>query len=312
MDKDKQLKSYTTRSSMDLIEGITQHYPQGLQKPELDAHIQRQRWDAFFDPQYSFGAFVHNLSQEEQEEYEKYHHQRKLDRLIDDGNYHIKSPPLRESSDRISTITETSTAVVSPTLPNLSSEPNNNRACWGPKDENALIERLELLKKMRAQPILASSKTTTTQDPSEEAGGHAARWKRHISEKAKQLRKEATDDTSSTHSSMDPDEKQVDEESGAVTTTTTTKKYGCRRSFLCFLFGFLFPPLWLFGAFYCSGYADQQTSASRRIDRVWRRRSRIAFGIFTIILMIILVIVFVLNPQSIGWRQSKEMTENYL
>lgn len=305
MEKEKQLKSYTTRSSMDLIEGITQHYPQGLQKPELDAHIQRQRWDAFFDPQYSFGAFIHDLSQEEQQEYEKYHHQRKLDRLIDDGNYHIESnlkSSQRESSDRISTLTETSTAAISPTLPNLLPDPNNNRTCWGPKDENALIERLELLKKMRAQPILASS---TSPQEEEEAG---ARWKRHISEKAKQLRKEASDDTSSTHSSMDPDEKQVDQESGAV----TPRKYGCRRSFLCFLFGFLFPPLWLLGAFYCSAYADQQTSASRRIDRVWRRRSRVAFGIFTIMLMIILVIVFVLNPQSIGWRQSKEMTENYL
>ncbi|GAA5801803.1 hypothetical protein HPULCUR_007257 [Helicostylum pulchrum] len=297
----------STRNSMDLIEGTTQHYPQGLKKPDTDAHIQRQRWDAFFEPQYSFGAFIHGLNQEEEEEYQKQQqqHQRKIDRLIDDGNYHIessiKSPKYeRQSCDFNSTNTETSTAAMTPTLPNLM----ESDKAWGPKDEKTLIDRLELLKKMRAQPI--SNTSTNDTDQEQDEASHAARWKRHISEKAKQLCKEAKDqDGSSSVGSPDPDEKQADEEQGGG--GGTVKKYGCRRSFLCFVFGFLFPPAWLFGAFYFSGYANQQSSASRRIDRVWRKRSRIAFGIFTISLLIVLVVIFVLNPQSVGWRQSKQI-----
>lgn len=275
---------HSTRNSMDLIEGTTQHY-QGLKK--TDAHVQRQRWDAFFEPQYSFGAFIHGLNQQE-EDTQKHQHQKKIDRLVDDGNYLRDVKLERPSFDMHST--ENSTAAMTPTLPNLTESKN----AWGPKDEKTLIERLELLKKMRAQPIEQENEQEQ-QEPS-----HTARWKRNISEKAKQLCKEAQDnDSQSVLSSLDPDEKNLDEE-GA-----TAKTFGCRRSFLCFLFGFVFPPLWLFGAFYFSSHANRQTSASRRIDRIWRRRSRIAFGIFTISLMIILVVIFVLNPESIGWRQSK-------
>jgi hypothetical protein len=78
------------------------------------------------------------------------------------------------------------------------------------------------------------------------------------------------------------------------------------------MLGFLFPPLWLFGAFYFSSYANRQSSASRRIDHIWRRRSRIAFGIFLISLMIILVIIFVLKPEAVGWRKSKQLKQERL
>lgn len=272
----------STRNSMDLIEGTTQHY-QGLKK--TDAHVQRQRWDAFFEPQYSFGAFIHGLNQQE-EESQFQQHQKKIDRLVDDGNQLRDVKVERPSFDFYST--ENSTAAMTPTLPDLS-QPKD---VWGPKDENTLIERLELLKKMRAQPM-------EQENEHEQQEASTARWKRNISEKAKQLCKEAQDNES-VISSLDPDEKkQVDEEGAMV------KTFGCRRSFLCFLFGFVFPPLWLFGAFYLSSHANRQTSASRRIDRIWRRRSRIAFGIFIISLMIVSVVVFVLSPESIGWRQSK-------
>ncbi|CAO3608627.1 unnamed protein product [Mucor hiemalis] len=281
------------RNSMDLIEGTSQQFLKTTQ----DAHTQRQRWDAFFEPQYSFGAFIHGLNQEEEEEHQK-QHRKKIDQLIDDGNldHTMRSPKMiieRASCDFNGT--EASSAVMSPTLPSLS----DKKPAWGPKDEKTLIERLEILKRMRAQTAALDERE---KKPKEETS-HTARWKRHMTAKAKQLCKEATDDTSSTHSSLDPDEKapeQVDlEEGGPV------KKYSCRRSFLCFILGFIFPPFWLFGAFYLSSYANKQTSASRRIDHIWRRRSRIAFGIFTVFLMITLVVIFVLKPGAIGWRLSK-------
>lgn len=303
-------QEHPTRSSMDLIEGTSQHLSKGAHHhPEsaavVDAHTQRQRWDAFFEPQYSFGAFIHGLNQEEEEEHQKQQHRKKIDQLIDDGNenldHTLKSPKMiidRASCDYNGT--EASSAIMSPTLPSLS----DKKPAWGPKDEKTLIERLEILKKMRAQTAIVDEHQQREKKSKEETS-HTARWKRHMSEKAKKICKEATDDTSSTHSSLDPDEKApevavVDLEEGAP-----VKKYSCRRSFLCFMLGFIFPPFWLFGAFYFSSYANKQTSASRRIDHIWRRRSRIAFGIFTVFLMITLVVIFVLKPGAIGWRLSK-------
>ncbi|KAG2211261.1 hypothetical protein INT47_006381 [Mucor saturninus] len=284
----------STRNSMDLIEGTTQHY-QGLNK-KTDARVQRQRWDAFFEPQYSFGAFIHGLNQQEEED-QFIQHQKKIDRLVDDGNQ-LREMRVAERPSLDMYSTENSTATMTPTLPDMSLTEKEER--WGPEDENTLIERLELLKKMRAQ---ATDVETEGEHDREEQEAHTARWKRNISEKAKQFCKEAQDDDESVLSSLDPDEKNGihdDEEAAAA-----VKTFGCRRSFLCFLLGFLFPPLWLLGAFYFSSQANRQSSASRRIDRIWRRRSRIAFGIFIISLMIVLVVVFVLNPDSIGWRQSK-------
>lgn len=287
----------STRNSMDLIEGTTQHY-QGLKKP--DAHIQRQRWDAFFEPQYSFGAFIHGLNQQEEED-QFIQHQKKIDRLVDDGNQLRDVKLERPSLDVYDT--ENSTATMTPTLPDL----EQTTEIWGPKDETALIERLELLKKMRAQPMdHVESEGDPQQQNQQEQEANTARWKRNISEKAKQFCKETQEDNASILSSLDPDdEKKPVGENEDLEEGLGVKKFGCRRSFLCFLFGFLFPPLWLFGAFYFSSHANRQSSASRRIDRIWRRRSRIAFGIFVISLMIVLVVVFVLNPDSIGWRQSK-------
>jgi hypothetical protein len=310
----------STRSSMDMIEGTTQHFPvNGGNTLKNDASIQRQRWDAFFEPQYSFGAFVHG-DQEEKKDGHKYQHRKNIDQLVDDGNVLLKSPT---PVSRASFTTENSTAAMTPTLPNLLDDRNSGGKdpAWGPTDEKTLIERLELLKKMRAQPtavINDKEKAKEDQDDQgenrkvgldekikQEASQTTARWKRQISEKAKQYCKEAkkSNDSGSTISSLDPDEKvtaEEDEENAAE-----EQPVRCRRSFIWFMLGFLFPPVWLFGAFYISSQANRQTSASRRIDHVWRKRSRIAFGIFTISLMIIMVIIFVLKPGSVGWRLSK-------
>lgn len=327
----------SARNSMDLIEGTTQHFPPPGQALKSDAHVQRQRWDAFFDPQYSFGAFIHG--EEEKQNKHKHQHRKNIDQLVDDGNMMlVKSPtPIsRRTSHEFTgagtgmTTTENSTAAMTPTLPNVLGE-NGKEKAWGPRDEKTLIERLKLLKKMRAQPIAnifgdnkaekggegEEGKEEDSSDDDEHPASkkikeETARWKRHITSKAKQLCKEAkkTNDSSSTTSSPDPDaditekpaNNNTDEELGGGQVNTRAR---CRRSFICFMLGFLFPPVWLFGAFYISSHANRQTSANQRIDHVWRKRSRIAFGIFTISLMIILVIVFVLKPGSVGWRLSK-------
>jgi hypothetical protein len=317
---------------MDLIEGTSQQFTSNVRNSEsagvANAHIQRQRWDAFFDPQYSFGSFVHGTNQPM--DIGDNDHHRKLDRMIDDGNHFLeanKSPkststrPSCDGSSSLCTGNSTPTVgIMTPTLPCVGeNRPELDKQVWGPRDEKTLIDRLELLKKIRAQPIGAykEGQEDCPEDNYDDSTKTAARWKRSITQKAKQLHKEAQTETesiaTSNSSSLDPDEdptekRNVDEEEKAQ-----PKKLLCyRRSFLCFMLGFLFPPLWLFGAFYFSSYANRQSSASRRIDHIWRRRSRIAFGIFLISLMIILVIIFVLKPEAVGWRKSKQLKQERL
>ncbi|CEP12206.1 hypothetical protein [Parasitella parasitica] len=308
-------ESSSSRNSMHLIEETSQNYGS-----VANAHVQRQRWDAFFEPQYSFGSFVHGSNQPLDNAQE---HKKKLDRMIDDSNHLLDTSKSPRSSTRpshdLSRASTPTAGIMTPSLPcldgsNTSSVDNQK---WQPRDEKTLIERLELLKKIRAQ-----ADAGPVQKPNEhDLGDHnptdttTARWKRQFAQKAKKFCKEAQVDSKSMVSSCSssdlscekkyaaPDEEAV---TRADATGSGNKKICCRRSFICFVLGFLFPPLWLWGAFYISSYAQRQTSASNRIDHIWRRRSRIAFGIFTITLMIILVIVFVLKPETVGWRQAKQ------
>ncbi|KAL9541809.1 hypothetical protein PS6_010133 [Mucor atramentarius] len=270
-------------------------------------------------PEYSFGSFVHGSNQPLDNAQE---HKKNLDRLIDDGNHLLETSKSPKSSTRpsydVSRSSTPTAGIMTPSLPCLDS--NNapaDKQIWEPRDEKTLIERLELLKKIRAQPDVDSLQANANE---QDLGEHdattttTARWKRQFTEKAKKFCKEAQVDNSSLVSSSSSSDiscekkavGQDEEAAGGITDATEPKKICCRRSFICFMLGFLFPPLWLWGAFYISSYAQRQTSASNRIDHIWRRRSRIAFGIFTITLMIILVIVFVLKPETVGWRQSKQ------
>jgi hypothetical protein len=253
---------------MDLIEDTTQHF---VQPRKNDAHIQRKRWDAFFEPQYSFGQFIHGSNQPIDNHHE---HRRNLDRLIDDGNNNIKSPLAKCSMD-----------IPSPVLPGFTTPVTDlNRTSI---TEAQLDERLKLLKKIRNQEPQRTESTRKV-----------VRWKLQLTEKARQWRKEVKGDDFTPDSSPDL-EKEMEEEQTRHTS----------RSLLCFVLGFLFPPFWLLGAFYISSYANKQTSANRRIDHVWRHRNRVAFGIFIILLMIILVIVFVVKPESVGWRRSSQQVD---
>lgn len=320
----------SSRHSMDLIEGISQQFTPNVRNLEsaeaADARIQRQRWDAFFDPHYSFGSFVHGTHQPAVIEDNDYH--RKLHRMIDDGNQLLEvnktpqSTSNRASCDGSSLCTDKSTptaGIMTPTLPCVGDRKSElDTKVWGPQDEKTLIDRLELLKKIRAQPLGKNKEGQEgyLDEKYDNSTTTAARWKQNIAQKAKQLRKEVQADsesmTASNSSSLDPDEDPIEKGKMDEEKAQPKKLMCCRRSFFCFMLGFVFPPLWLFGGFYFSSYANRQSSASRRIDHIWRRRSRIAFGIFLITLMIVLVVVFVLKPEAIGWRESKHLEQERL
>ncbi|KAI8330256.1 hypothetical protein EDC96DRAFT_528752 [Choanephora cucurbitarum] len=319
----------SSRNSMNLIEGTTLHFPQGSNKRPnsasmVDARLQRQRWDAFFEPQYSFNAFNHEDKQSATQDDEI--HKKKVDRLIDEGNIKLEVFKTPRSSSRHSyenspphfSASSTPTAgIMTPTLPCLNTDrTKSDKQIRRLEDEAMLMSRLELLKKIRMQSDSQRQYgQTDTDDIPEEPRMNttqsitiAANWKQ-LTEKAKRLHKEAQTDVNSvitsrsSTSSLELDEKQAD-----IANEKEGNK-GClpyRQSFLCFIFGFLFPPLWLVGAFYVSPYAKRQPSADRRMNRVWRRRSRIALCIFSVVLLILLVVFFVVKPDFVGWRRSKQ------
>ncbi|KAI8327658.1 hypothetical protein BC941DRAFT_446576 [Chlamydoabsidia padenii] len=83
------------------------------------------------------------------------------------------------------------------------------------------------------------------------------------------------------------------------------KKSQCRLSFLYFIFGFVFPPIWIIGALYTPPEKKYQSSKGRRIDLMWKRASRLAFSIFVFALLVLLVAILALNPGALGWRTSR-------
>ncbi|KAI8074994.1 hypothetical protein BC940DRAFT_328598 [Gongronella butleri] len=78
----------------------------------------------------------------------------------------------------------------------------------------------------------------------------------------------------------------------------------CRLSFLYFVCGFLFPPLWIIGAMYTPPDKRRQSPSGRRIDRMWKRCSRMALVSFSLGMVIILIAVLAFKPEALGWRKS--------
>ncbi|KAI9245560.1 hypothetical protein BDA99DRAFT_593767 [Phascolomyces articulosus] len=87
-----------------------------------------------------------------------------------------------------------------------------------------------------------------------------------------------------------------------IHTKKNDKKPIRRRSFLYFAFGFLFPPLWIIGALHVP--PQRHHPGSQAVDLLWKRRSRNAFFIFILTVLVILILTLVLKPSSIGWRTS--------
>jgi hypothetical protein len=79
-----------------------------------------------------------------------------------------------------------------------------------------------------------------------------------------------------------------------------------RATFLLFAYGFLLPPLWIVGALYVPSSKLQRTSASKNIDKKWKKYSRNAFFTFMVLVVSILVLILMLRPQAVGFRNSNE------
>jgi hypothetical protein len=77
-----------------------------------------------------------------------------------------------------------------------------------------------------------------------------------------------------------------------------------RLSFLLFVFGFAFPPLWVIGALYTP--TMPRTSFCQKVDQKWRRCSRQALFVFMILVAAVVVLVLALKPQAVGLRNSNE------
>lgn len=292
-----------SRDSMDLIEGASQMLPQNAKHTESDARQQRQRWDAFFEPHYSFGSFVHG-SKKDDSIFDD--HQKHLDRLVDEGCRidRKKSPrpdaptlpgsvatSVRISQDGSQIMSNAGSIAPTPTLPNLEyREDGTDRKNWSQLDEKSLIQRLELLKKIRTQGLdLEERQESDVMSLSSQT----ARWKKQ--KKSIQKLKDLPIDDDDRSSSSDPDLKpEMGEEE-------VKKIPGHSRPFLYFLLGFIFPPFWFLGAF----YTPSHSSTTRRSDRIWKRRSRIAFALFLVILMVFLIVALVLKPDTVGMRQSR-------
>ncbi|KAI8994823.1 hypothetical protein BDB01DRAFT_846828 [Pilobolus umbonatus] len=295
-----------SRQSMEVNEDICQQFFKAEAKLGGNRPHQ-QRWEAYYEPHYSFGAFIHGVSAKGDlaPAHAKY-----LEQLVDDEKVKDRSQPRKteeaqksgipgdESGKNVdSSIGTVTVSMPSPTLPKI--ESSSKKTAWEAPGDSILIPRLELLKRIRD-----GHSGTEDHHPPQEAlhvEGSAARWKRQLAEKAREFCKEACDDGDTQSLSTMTSQEKCDE--GQQVSTERTVIY--RRSILYFMLGFIFPPLWLFGGFYISSYSANRTSACKRIDRKWRRRCRIAFCIFFTLLVVLLVSIFVMKPGVLGWRQSR-------
>ncbi|KAI9280100.1 hypothetical protein BY458DRAFT_553508 [Sporodiniella umbellata] len=78
-----------------------------------------------------------------------------------------------------------------------------------------------------------------------------------------------------------------------------------RQSFYLFAFGFVLPPLWLLNFSLGFRASNNQTEASKGIDKKWRKYSRNAFCIVFCTFAVTAVIIIVSRPGTVGFRQNK-------
>ncbi|ORY89870.1 hypothetical protein BCR43DRAFT_499622 [Syncephalastrum racemosum] len=153
--------------------------------------------------------------------------------------------------------------------------------------EKLLLERMQLLKQIRKQGLRDELDSTLIEEPS------SMRLAARLRQKAEQLTREA-------HYLEDDAQGEGQDEK-----LNDPQQRSCRRSFLYFAFGFLFPPLWACNAAYIpSQPSSSRTAHSQRIDLQWRRRSRYAFFSFLILLVLIIILALILKPEVIGFRHS--------
>ncbi|KAG1048400.1 hypothetical protein G6F43_009209 [Rhizopus delemar] len=153
-------------------------------------------------------------------------------------------------------------------------------------------------------------------------GSRAARIQRQIKDKAEKIKKEALSDRKKNESKEDVLYEDIRElkESASIASfrdfqekaidldmeKSQEGKQKNRQSFLLFVLGFLCPPLWLLNFVLGLRSSENETEASKEIDKKWRKYSRNAFCIALLLFAAVSIIIIVAKPGSVGFRQTKE------
>lgn len=287
-----------------------------------------KQWESLFDPQYTFGSFQHGIA-----------------KPVTDLYYRGKWPLDHEDMIGMIPKSEPATTlfpnVPSPTLPNIkdiqlhinTEHHDDSQIEILPRPFPKYKKNAEVLCKDRLallniiQEMGFNKENDATQRNPYKQFSTAARLQRQIKNKTEQMKREIMvdpedeeeiNDNVSHHSvAMEPD--TLDQSSLASMDDMYEKisfhtpkqdekeqeiKRKNRASFLYFAFGFLFPPLWIIGALYVP--TSQRTSASKAIDKKWKMYSRNALFAFMVAIVLTIVLVLMLKPESVGFRNSNE------
>lgn len=283
---------------MDLIDEELFQNSNKHETPKKTIAEESKQWESLFDPQYTFGSFQHGIAKP----------------VID--VYYNGKWPLDQQDNMLSEQT-------SPALPNIENiqlhinTTDSNDAEIEilprpfPKYQNkntdvVCKDRLELLNII--QEVGFNKENDATQSNPYKQFSTAARFQQQIKNKTKQMKQEIMmdDDHVSRHenSSLASIEDLYEKVSFHEPKEDNEPKRKNRASFLYFSLGFLFPPLWLIGALYVP--KSQRTSASKSIDKKWKTYSRNALFAFLIAMVLTVVLVLIMKPETVGFRNSNE------
>ncbi|RCH86488.1 hypothetical protein CU097_007118 [Rhizopus azygosporus] len=205
-------------------------------------------------------------------------------------------------------------------LPSSSISLHTRRA----EEDASWEKRLNLLDTIQ-QAVFNEDLNGTRENPFQ--GSRAARIQRSIRDKAERIKKEAwVDVKNDSRENMAEEGTKEDKESKEKDLKFLSRISGLlggyqekafdyeeelqeckqknRYSFLYFALGFLFPPLWILGATYSPKASQQQTEASKDIDKKWKKYSRNALFIFLLITVVTVIIVVIAEPASFGFRET--------
>lgn len=285
-----------------------------------------KQWEFFFDPQYTFGSFQSGITKPITDFYSKRPNVQPS--LSQPGSPTL--PNLRQLQLHINTLEQnddTQIKILPRPFPKYNSKQNDNILCK---------KRLQLLNTIQVTGFNKENDAAQI-DPYQKIS-IAARLQLQFKHKTEQMKREILldpedemdDDFNSIHSdggagdsdllpkdqsslvSLDSYEKisfreskeKIQEQEQETKDLEIKRKN--RISFLFFAFGFLFPPLWIIGALYVPRNHTHRSVASKEIDKKWKLYSRNAWFFFMALVVFIAILIVILNPEAIGFRQSLE------
>ncbi|KAG2235155.1 hypothetical protein BDF21DRAFT_455648 [Thamnidium elegans] len=260
---------------------------------------ENKQWESFFDPQYTFGSFQTGISKPDQFK-EKWH--------TASDNIPSTSPTLpniKQLQQHINTIdTQDDTYKI---LPRPFPAYNKNTEPTLCKDRLQLLNIIQTIGFNKEKDITQAELSTTAR--------LQLQWKQKTDQIKQDILLDSKQDDGLTKEldrlstndlSLDDMYQNISfsQSKNLVVEQDNVKRRKNRVSFLYFAFGFMFPPLWLIGALYVPKH--HQTEASKDIDKKWKVYSRNAFFMFLLLLVITSVLIIILKPETIGFRNSLE------